>query len=86
MQVSLNKKEYDFLKHHLLEYNHELFDKLYIENIESNKIKLNSIDKEIMDEIREWAIEYNLKVGFDENYNSNEEGIILNSIIDKFYF
>jgi hypothetical protein len=86
MQVSISKKEYDFLKNHLCKYSHELYSKLRIANIENITIKLENIDEDSIDDIREWAIEYNLEIGFDDNYNANEEGKILNSIIDKFYF
>ncbi|HTE02122.1 MAG TPA: hypothetical protein VK668_22695 [Mucilaginibacter sp.] len=46
---------------------------------------LSNIDEDVVDEIRDWAGERLQKVGFDENYDLNQEGVILDSIVDKLY-
>jgi hypothetical protein len=42
------------------------------------------LEKEVADEIRELAAD-EVGLHFDSNYNPTEEGLILESLIDRFY-
>jgi hypothetical protein len=43
------------------------------------------IDDDIVDEIRDWAMDKQVEVGFNIDYELNSEGKILEGIIDAFY-
>ena len=53
-----------------------------IESLDKNGFFL---DNNIIDEIRDWAIEKMQKIGFDNNYKLNEDGKVLDEIIDLLY-
>ena len=37
------------------------------------------------DEIREMVVDYLLYTGFDDNYDTNKKGKLLESLVDKLY-
>jgi len=43
------------------------------------------LDDDVAEDIREWALEKQVVLGFDIDYNMNQNGIILESLIDLLY-
>jgi len=80
MIIKLDTKQYNFLKDTLGKDRAELF--VYLSN--GNGITLEVKD-EIAIEIRDWVGEKLQKVGFDENYELNENGKILEQLEDLLY-
>ena len=78
-EVTLSKKEYDYLIHSLLKGHENLINKIKFFN---SKLYL---DEDTAYEIRELASD-EVALHFDENYEPTEEGWILEHFIDKFYF
>ena len=81
--VKINKSNLDFLIQALAEKKPELANTLKIA-IKDYKVTFE-IDPEQADEIRDWVEEEIQKVGYDENYELNQEGKILQELSDKFY-
>ena len=80
MIIKLDTKQYNFLKDTLGKDRAELF--VYLSN--GNGIILEVKD-EIAIEIRDWVGEKLQKEGFDENYELNENGKILEQLEDLLY-
>jgi hypothetical protein len=80
MIIKLDTRQYNFLKDTLGKDRAELF--LYLSN--GNGIILEVKD-EIAIEIRDWVGEKLQKEGFDENYELNENGKILEQLEDLLY-
>lgn len=80
MIIKLDTKQYNFLKDTLGKDRAELF--LYLSN--GNGITLDVKD-EIAIQIRDWVGEKLQKEGFDENYELNENGKILEQLEDLLY-
>lgn len=78
-KIKLQQYQYNYLRQNCklfqLKYSSEIFDK-YVSVFFSNEETEN---------IREWAEDKLQLVGFDENYNPNNQGVILEEIIDLFY-
>jgi len=82
-EVTLSKKEYDYLIHSLLKGHENLINKIKFFN-STDSIKLY-LDEDTAYEIRGLASD-EVALHFDENYEPTEEGWILEHFIDKFYF
>ena len=80
MIIKLDTRQYNFLKDTLGKDRAELF--LYLSN--GNGIILEVKD-EIAIEIRDWVGEKLQKEGFDENYELNENGKILEQLEDLLF-
>ncbi len=80
MIIKLDTRQYNFLKDTLGKDRAELF--VYLSN--GNGIILEVKD-EIAIEIRDWVGEKLQKEGFDENYELNENGKILEQLEDLLY-
>ncbi|MEI8076014.1 MAG: hypothetical protein WCH78_14795 [Bacteroidota bacterium] len=80
MIIKLDTKQYNFLKDTLGKDRAELF--VYLSN--GNGIILEVKD-EIAIEIRDWVGEKLQKEGFDENYELNENGKILEQLEDLLF-
>ena len=80
MIIKLDTKQYNFLKDTLGKDKAELF--VYLSN--GNGITLEVKD-EIAIEIRDWVGEKLQKEGFDENYELNENGKILEQLEDLLF-
>lgn len=78
MKIKFSKNELIFLK--------DTFFKekihFYVTIIEGETI---NIENSFADEVRDWALEEQQKIGFDENYELTKEGKILENIINKLY-
>ena len=83
LKIGLNKSEYIYLcqasfledKHKKMFFSSEQHDGKYVLKIPENQA----------DEIRDLCGERLQMVGFDENYELNQEGKILESLVDKFF-
>jgi hypothetical protein len=75
MRINFSDKEYEYLKSYFLIERDSL--KLAFEN------SVVEIDENLADEIIDWAGERQQLKGFDEDYNLNEDGRLLDEIIDK---
>jgi hypothetical protein len=80
MIVKLNSNQYDFLKNTLGQERSDLFKHLS----NGNGVALG-INDEVVIEIRDWVGEKLQKEGFDENYELNEHGKILEQLEDLLY-
>lgn len=80
MIVKLNSNQYDFLKNTLGQERSDLFKHLS----NGNGVALG-INDEVVIEIRDWIGEKLQKDGFDENYELNEQGKILEQLEDLLY-
>lgn len=83
MIVKINKYSLDFLMKQLSEKKPSLNSAL------NNLIKDYKVTFEIdniqADEIRDWIEEEIQKIGYDENYELNQQGKTLQELSDKFY-
>ncbi|WP_179413722.1 hypothetical protein HDF19_13290 [Mucilaginibacter sp. E4BP6] len=57
----------------------EILQKGYIEQL------IFDLDEDFIEELREWCIEMQIKVGFDIEYELNDSGKILENLIDLLY-
>ena len=80
MKVHLNRKQDEYLKQHLLIQKKEMFH--YIVYYNKNENVIIEVSEDTADEIRDWAGERLQEVGFDVNYNLNDEGLILEQLVD----
>ncbi|WP_185218133.1 hypothetical protein [Sphingobacterium mizutaii] len=84
MIVKLNKNQFDYLSYSLSEEQEEL--KLKLRQVrKENNLAFIDIDDDTAIDIRDWAMEKQVRVGFDINYELNPEGKILEELIDLFY-
>ena len=83
MKVKLTSLEYEYIQSNFFIDKIDLIKSIKSEKFD-NKVILNLPD-EIAEEIREWACEKLPIVGFNEDYELNSEGKILDNFIDKFY-
>jgi len=74
MKVKLKKEELEYLKSTFFSDSVDDLGNTYID-----------LSENYIDEIRDWASERQQMVGFDEDYNLNDEGKLLESIIDKLH-
>lgn len=75
MRINFSDKEYQYLRSHFL-IERDLLKRIF----ENPTIE---IDENLVDSILDWAGERQQQIGFDEDYNLNEDGKLLNEIIDK---
>ncbi len=83
MIVKLTKNQFDYLDYSLSEQEGALRTRLQINK--ENQFVLIELDEETADEIRDWAMDKQVQVGFDENYELTSEGTILEELVDAFY-
>lgn len=79
MYVKLTYQEFEYLM-----ANCKFIKETHICFRNKNFIKISS-DVKISNSIREWALDELEIKGFDENYELNSEGKILQSLVDLFY-
>ncbi|WP_026750521.1 hypothetical protein [Sediminibacterium sp. C3] len=80
MIVKLSANQYEFLKNTLGKERSDLFKHLS----NGNGVAIG-INDEVVIEIRDWVGEKLQKEGFDENYELNENGKILEQLEDLLY-
>lgn len=83
MKVKLNLAQYEYLRINLESERKDLL-KYFIDNSQDDK-KFFEINEDVANEVRDWAGVRLQKIGFDENYELNSEGIILEELVDIFY-
>lgn len=84
MTIKLTKKEREFLVTVVLKNDSSLMNIIEQSTIDNGKFSID-IDNVLADEIRDLCSEQLQISGFDENYNLNEEGKMLENLIDIFY-
>ncbi|HEU4495864.1 MAG TPA: hypothetical protein VFR70_02315 [Flavobacterium sp.] len=75
--MKLSNKHYNFIKNNVA--NKIILEKIYFDS-STNYYKI--LDSETADELRDWAMDLQVKEGFDENYELNPRGQLLEEIID----
>ena len=83
MIVKLSITQFSYLKDYLNKDEKNL--KFKFSEGRNGKSKFIEINKDTANEIRDLASEELQKSGFDENYELNEEGKVLESLIDIFF-
>ena len=83
MVVKLNTKLYNYIENTLLKEKEYLKAKLEVSK-QQQQLHI-FLDEDTSDEIRDWASERQQILGFDEEYNLNQEGEILDELINVFY-
>lgn len=81
MNLKLTKEQFEYLDNNYPDW--QRFSKVCW--TEEKKYILVEIDDEIIDEVRDWAIDKQSQVGFDSKYELTSIGKVLEEIIDKFY-
>ena len=74
MKVKLKKEELEYLK-----------STFFFDSVDDLGNTYIDLSENYIDEIRDWASERQQMIGFDEDYNLNDEGKLLESIIDKLH-
>lgn len=82
MIISLTEKQFDYLENNIKNQEQLNID-WHVKR--KNKFVIVEVDDDIVDEIRDWAMDKQVQIGFDGNYELNLEGEILEEIIDAFY-
>ena len=86
MKIELKKNIKDYLFNNLKIENEDIFFQLKLSEKKSLGAEFNfDIEEDLLDEIRDWALDKQQIMGFDKDYDLNNEGKILQEIIDKFY-
>ncbi len=83
MIVKLKKNLFDYLDYNLSEEQEVLRLKFQVKK-EGQSIFIE-VDNGAADEVRDWAMNKQIQIGFDVNYELNSEGKILEELIDAFY-
>lgn len=83
MQVTLTKKQFDYLELHLDKDRPDLAKQLRASG--TGKKIVVELSEEAASDVRDWASEQLQKRGFNENYDVNEEGQLLEDLIDVLY-
>jgi hypothetical protein len=84
MTIKLAETEREYLVTVVLKNHSSLMNIIEQSTKEKGKFLID-IDNVLADEIRDLCSEQLQKSGFDENYNLNEEGKMLEKLIDIFY-
>lgn len=83
MIVKLTKNQFEYLDYSLSEQEGVLKSRLQIKK--EDQFVFIELDEETANEIRDWAMDKQVQVGFDENYELTSEGAILEELADAFY-
>jgi hypothetical protein len=83
LKINLNKNEYKYICHQLSLP--EELHKLIISSEKHGNEYIIYIPLDQADKIRDFCTEKLDLIGFDEQYKPTAEGIILESLIDKFF-
>ncbi len=76
MKIKLAKKESDYILEKVLQKENSNF-------IEA--VKNRELSEDEANDIRDICLEKLDTIGYDENYELNDDGVILNELIDKLY-
>jgi len=83
LNIKIKKNDFDFLIKNLKKLKPHLIPTLNNSDINNGNVTLK-LDDEISNEINDWAQEEIQKSGYDENYDLNNLGKILQNISDCF--
>ena len=82
MIIKLKKQHVEYLKGNLKEAEQELYNRLIRSELYEYMFDFN---ENLISTLRDWASDRLQRVGFDENYNVNHEGALLEELIDILY-
>lgn len=86
MEIKLKSNLRTYLFNNLQKDNEDTFLQLKLnEKSDSGSFSLFKIEEDLAEIIRDWAINKQQVVGFDEEYELTSEGEILQEIINEFY-
>lgn len=83
-QFVLSAKEFEFLKQ-LASCDKSLADLLSSHACAHDRRMVIRLDRVEVEKLRDYLTTKLAEVGFDENYSPNEQGAMLERLIDKFY-
>lgn len=83
MQLTISKTQYEYLLEHFSKENMTIWQ--HVEFQHGDKGVVLTIEADLADDIQDWASERLLIVGFDLDYKLNDEGRILEELIDIFF-
>jgi hypothetical protein len=83
MKIRIPMEHYEFLQIHIPESIKNSTEVLQNEGV-NTFIDLD-VESDVADQIRDWAMERQVIIGFDMDYNLTSEGKILEVLIDLFY-
>jgi hypothetical protein len=83
MRINLSEKQYEYLHAHIPENLKHLTNLFKEESVNTGSTV--DVQEDIANEIRDWAMERQQKVGFDINYRLTSEGQLLQELIDLFF-
>lgn len=81
MNIKLNKSHFSIIEKYLKEERPDLYQNIYL-NLQS---VYTDMDEDSLIDIHDWCVEKLQIVGFDENWELNEEGKVIDELIDIFY-
>jgi hypothetical protein len=84
MIIKLNKNQFDYLSYSLSEEQKALKLRLKQISRDSNFIFID-VDDDTAIDIRDWAMDKQVQMGFDVNYELTTDGELLGELIDAFY-
>jgi hypothetical protein len=82
MNIKISAEQYKYLESTFAKEYANVFEKLGVGKLGRN---LFDLDEDVLCMVRDWASEKLLRVGFDKDYQVNQEGKFLEDIIDVFY-
>ena len=83
MIIKLTKSHFDHLNYSLSKQKE--FSKLKLSIRKENQLVFIDVDGETANQIRDWIMEKQVQVGFNENYELMPEGKMLEELADAFY-
>jgi hypothetical protein len=83
MRIKLSEKQHEYLHAHIPENLKHLTNVIQQKGV--NTVSKIDVQDNIADEIRDWAMERQQKVGFDVDYKLTSEGQLLQGLIDLFF-
>ncbi|RVU01220.1 hypothetical protein EOD41_04440 [Mucilaginibacter limnophilus] len=83
MKRILSKNQYEYMSNGIKMSMPYLINKIDSQVV-NDKVIIN-VSEDVACGIRDWAMDRQVRVGFDENYSLTDEGQILNDLIDVFY-
>jgi len=83
MRISLSETQHKYLLAYIPEHLKHLINKSH--ETGANTVFDLDVENDVADEIRDWALERQNKVGFEINYQLTSEGQLLQEFIDLFF-
>ncbi len=84
MKIKISRNNYNYLIGFLIKEKQDGFVNFLISNNSNHKYVYINLDEHHADEIRDWIGEKLQQIGFDNDYNLNQDGEILQKLEDIF--